>query len=79
MKSLLLSPSHSLLSAKSFVQHLFKYPEGKEPERRMLSKSKKKKKKKSKKTVKVFIKKDLKTFILLSDNRFSTCDHHHFF
>lgn len=45
MKSLLLSPSHSLLSAKSFVQHLFKYPEGKEPERRMLSKSKKKKKK----------------------------------
>lgn len=44
MKSLLLSPSHSLLSAKSFVQHLFKYPEGKEPERRMLSKSKKKKK-----------------------------------
>lgn len=78
MKSLLLSPSHSLLSAKSFVQHLFKYPEGKEPERRMLSKSKKKKKK-SKKTVKVFIKKDLKTFILLSDNRFSTCDHHHFF
>lgn len=45
MKSLLLSPSHSLLSAKSFVQHLFKYPEGKEPERRMLSKSKKKERK----------------------------------
>lgn len=46
MKSLLLSPSHSLLSAKSFVQHLFKYPEGKEPERRMLSKSPPKKEKK---------------------------------